>query len=400
VLEVVGSLAIGGAERVAIEVAAGLRERGWDTELLCVAPGSAAGGEFHRSVEAEARRSGVAVSHVPFTGVLDRGSRRRVAAFLRERGVGVVHVHNRPEDWQLVSLCTVLRIPVIYTVHLTYAYPRLRHRLLFGATGLLVPRVVCVSRAVAESAIRNELLARGKERVVYNGIRMELFRPPSPDERAAARRALGWSDAEFVWICAARLAEQKGHRFLLDGMARLPGSSRARLALAGDGALEGELRALASRLGIADRVQFLGARRDVPTLLGAADGFATATLQEGHPLALLEAVAMELPVVAPRLPSITEIAFDGSPVLYGPPRSEDVEGHDPDTIAAALSSVEADPRRHREVARAGRHHVASRYSRDAMIDAHAELYEEALALASEPVWTQVARRVFPARGGA
>lgn len=396
VLEVVGSLAIGGAERVAIEVAAGLRERGWETELLCATPGNGAPrGEFDRSVEEEARLRGVAVHHVPFSSVLQAEPRRRMAGFLRERRPDVVHVHNRPQDWQLVALCTALRIPVLYTVHLTYAYPRLRHRALYGACGLVVPEVVCVSRAVAESTIRDEWLRRDKARVIYNGIRMDLFRPPGPEERAGARRALGWSDEDFVWICAARLMEQKGHRFLVDAMARLPPESRARLALAGDGVLREQLEAQAARLGIARRIQFLGARRDVPALLGAADGFATASLQEGHPLALLEAMAEALPVVAPRLPSVTEIATEGVPLFYGPPKSGCAGSHDPGEIAAALLEVERDRDRHRKLARAARDHVASRYSRDAMIDAHAAIYEETLARASRSAWTQPRRRPSP-----
>ncbi len=395
VLEVVGSLAIGGAERVAIEVAAGLRERGWEAELLCAAPGSDAGGAFDRSVEAEARHRGVAVFHVPFSSVLEADSRRRMTEFLRERRVEVVHVHNRPQDWQFVALCTALRIPVLYTVHLTYLYPRIRQRALYAGCGLLVPAVVCVSRAVAESMIREEWVSREKARVVYNGIRMDVFRPPSPEERAATRRGLGWSDQDFVWICAARLAEQKGHRFLLDAMARLPHDSRSRLALAGDGLLREQLEGQAARLGVADRVQLLGARRDVPALLGAADGFATASLQEGHPLALLEAMAEELPVVAPRLPTITEIAADGTPVFYGPPKSGSADSHDPGDIAAALLEVERDRDRHRTIARAARDHVASRYSREAMIDAHAAIYEEAHASASDSAWTQLKRRLLP-----
>lgn len=394
-LEVVGSLAVGGAERVAIEVAAGLRERGWDAELLCAGREAHASAAFERSVESEARRLGVAVHRLPFSSVLEAGTRRRVISFLREHEVGVVHVHNRPQDWQFVALCTALRIPVIYSVHLTYTFSRLRHRALYAASALMVPVVVCVSKAVAESVVREQWVHRRKARVVYNGIRTDVFQPPRAEDRAAGRRELGWADEDFGWICAARLAEQKGHRFLLEAMAHLPEDSRARLALVGDGVLLDDLRELAARLGVGHRVRFLGARRDVAALLGAADGFATGTLQEGHPLALLEAMAVGLPVVAPRLPSVVEIATEGVPVFYGPPRPEGASSHDPREIAAALLAVERGRHDRAALARAAREHVLARYSRDAMIDAHLALYEEALALAQASPWTQLRRRVAP-----
>jgi glycosyltransferase involved in cell wall biosynthesis len=395
VVEVVGSLAVGGAERVAIEVAAGLAERGWRADLLCAGP-EARGADFDRSVEGEAKARGVPVHHLDFRSITSGDTRRRLAAFLRERKPAVVHVHNRPHDWQVVAACTALGIPVVYTVHLTYQYPRLRQRALYAACGLLVPTVICVSRAVAENVVREERVHRGKVKVVYNGIRMELFRPASPEDRAAKRQALGWAPETFVWICAARLNAQKGHRWLLEGFARLPATSRARLVLAGDGPLQAELEAQAARLGIADRVQFLGARRDVPALLAAADGFATATLQEGHPLALLEAMASGLPVVAPRLPTVLEVAPpSGGTVLFGPDRLEQCDAHDPAHIADVLAAVEADAARHRQAAATARAHVASRFSREAMIDGHAAIYEDVAALATRPLWTRLARRLVP-----
>src|SRR6185503_332310 len=121
----------------------------------------------------------------------------------------------------------------------------------------------------------------------------DRFRPAEPAARARKRAELGWADGDFVWICAARLVPVKGHRFVLEAMACPEIPSRARLALAGDGPLAAELGAQAASLGLGDRVIFLGGRKDVPELLGAADGFLSGSLSEGHPLSLLEAMAAE-----------------------------------------------------------------------------------------------------------
>jgi glycosyltransferase involved in cell wall biosynthesis len=102
-------------------------------------------------------------------------------------------------------------------------------------------------------------------------------------------------------------------------------------------------------------------------------------MQEGHPLSLLEAMAVELPVVAPRLQSIVEIATEGSPLLYGPPIEGWGTSHDPEDVAGALWAVEQAREVHREKARAARAHVGRTFSREAMIDAHEALYEQVLA---------------------
>jgi glycosyltransferase involved in cell wall biosynthesis len=203
---------------------------------------------------------------------------------------------------------------------------------------------------------------------------MDLFTPPTAEDRARARAELGWRDGDFGWIVAARLHDQKGHTYLLRAIAQLPPESRARFALAGEGPLEAELEAEAKELGLGDRVHFLGPRRDVPALLGAADGYACSSMQEGHPLSLLEAMSVEIPVVAPRLPSIEEIALDGTPVFYGPAIDGWATAHDPSAMAEALLSVERDAARAKETARAARPHIARLYSLDAMLRNHEDVY--------------------------
>jgi len=375
IVEVVGSLAVGGAERVALEVAAGLADRGLRTEMLVAGPEDP-DTPFQKSIAAEAEKRGVPVDHVLFRRLVDPASARRLASWLRTNEVGVVHVHNRPQDWQVVTLCRALRIPVLYTVHLPYTFDRLRQRLLYVALGRAVPTVICVSRAVADQVRALELVPESKLRVIYNGIRMDVFTPPAAEDRARVRAELGWDDRVFGWLVAARLHDQKGHTYLLRAIARLPAESRARFALAGEGPLEAQLRSEAAALGLGERVEFLGPRRDVPALLGAADGYACSSMQEGHPLSLLEAMSVELPVVAPRLPSIEEIALDGTPVFYGPSIEGWATAHDPDAMAEALLAVERDAESARARAHAARAHIAEQYSLDAMLRKHEEVYGE------------------------
>jgi glycosyltransferase involved in cell wall biosynthesis len=374
VVEVVASLSLGGAERVALEVAGGLRVRGLHADLLCAGPGAALPpSDYERSVEDEARRRGVTVHRVPSAGLSARAARRRFGAWLEARAYDVVHVHNRPQDWQMAILGRLSGWRVVYSVHLAYE-PTWRHGLLYAVSSRAARAVVCVSQAVAAHVRAHEHVPPGRQRVIYNGVDTGLFAPLAPDERAHTRSALGWRDGEFVWLCAARLSPQKGHEHLIAALEALPPSPRRRLVLAGDGPLRADLEARVRRAGLSDGVAFLGARRDVPVLLGAADGYACASLQEGHPLALLEAMAAGLPVVAPRLPVIVETASVDGPVLYGPALPAAARGHDPAALAAAMKDVEERAREHQVRARRLRDEVARRFSLDAMIDAHADLY--------------------------
>jgi len=383
VVEVVASLAVGGAERVAVEVAVGVQARGFDAEIVVAGGADAARTDYERGLQREIEARGVPVSFVPFH-LRDRTARRRMRDHLATRGVDLVHVHNRPEDWQMVALATFLGVPVLYSVHLTYTPGTRKQQALYVAAGRAVPTVVCVSKAVAAYARAYERVPEEKLLVIYNGIRTDAFQPPTAEARFEMRQALGVKDDEFMFVCAARLSDQKGYSFLLDGFAGVPKERRAKLLIAGEGPRKADLEAQIARLGLEGRAALLGARRDMPALLGAADAYACASLQEGHPLSLLEALSVGLPVVAPRLPTIVEIAADGLPILYGPDKSGSPDSHDPRDITPALLDAMDHHEAHAARARNARGRIASSYSLDAMNEAHAELYRELLQKPKRP----------------
>jgi glycosyltransferase involved in cell wall biosynthesis len=380
VMEVVASLAVGGAERVALELAAGLNATehlGIRAELAVVGGADLSAG-YERSILGEAQKRGVPVQEVRASSASDPDWSGRFCAVVAERGIDLVHVHNRPRDWQIVRLCALMGVPVIYTVHKPYTHDHLRTRLLYAALGRIVNPVVCVSRTVADHVHELEFIPSSHLRVIYNGVNMRVFAPPSAEVRLSKRESLGWFATDFIWLCAARFHPQKAHQFLLEAMARLPDSSRSRLILAGEGPLEGELRRITERLRLSSRVAFLGPRSDVPELLGAADAYVMSSREEGHPLSLLEAMACQLPILAPRLPSITEIATANAPCFFGPTIRGIARSHDPTHIAEAMMAMETSPGAARSAAATTREHVAAKFSLEAMIGQHAELYQSVL----------------------
>lgn len=176
-------------------------------------------------------------------------------------------------------------------------------------------------------------------------------------------------------ICVASLNELKGHRVLLDALASgRPGLERVHLDLVGSGPLEDELRRQADRLGIAERVHFLGTRTedDVARLLDAAHVFVLASVptpsgrMDGIPVAIIEALASGIPVVATRLSGIPELVRDGVTGVLATPG-------EPAALAAALERLLADPAAVAERAHAGRMLVEEEFAIERSAGRMAEL---------------------------
>lgn len=380
IVEVVGSLAVGGAERVALEVAVGIGSRGFTPHLVCAGDASGPKTPYEEDLKREAEGRGVTVSYVRFPGALQREAWAGFASFLRREKPALVHIHNRPQDWQMAWICSAMRVPVITSVHLTYPPNNWKVRALYAATHRLCPAVVCVSNAVADVAVEFEHLQRSRISVIYNGIREDVFADMPDSVRGEVRAELGVEGDEYLFFAAARLNVQKGHEFLIRGFARLPADVRAKLFIAGEGPLHAELAGLIESLGQGHRIRLLGPRRDVPRLLRAADAYASASLQEGHPLAILEAMGVGLPVVAPRLPTVTEIQESGTPLFYGPDTGNAPTGHDPVLIEKALAAMVERRDTFRKDAQLARDIVKNKFSLEAMSDEHARLYRRLLKL--------------------
>jgi glycosyltransferase involved in cell wall biosynthesis len=167
---------------------------------------------------------------------------------------------------------------------------------------------VAISLA-AQAAMDRRPAARLRDRravLLYNGISGALV------ERLAAAPRVAWRPEAPRVIIVGRLEQQKGHRHFLAGAAELLRRfPRAEIRIVGAGPLLGELRAFADELGIARATQFLGQRSDVPDLLLDADLLVSASLWEGFPTVLLEAMAAGTPVVATDVSGSRELVCDG-----------------------------------------------------------------------------------------
>ncbi|MGH3072982.1 MAG: glycosyltransferase family 4 protein, partial [Gaiellaceae bacterium] len=190
------------------------------------------------------------------------------------------------------------------------------------------------------------------------------------------RRELGLDDASLVIGAVGRLAPVKGHASFLDAAKLIVQEEpRARFLLVGNGPLQRQLRAQAAQLGLSDACLFLGDRADVYDLVAAMDVFVLPSLNEGIPMALLEAMALNRPVVATDVGGVPEVLEDGVTGLVAEPGR-------PGGLARGIAALLGDAERAAGMGRAGRDVARERFSREQMAAATAEIYERIAAESS------------------
>lgn len=315
VLHLVSSLQVGGMEHFVLRLAEEQQRYGHTTAVLALRDGP---------LVAEAERMGVQAM------VLRGGKLRRVAENLWHIGrfrPDVIHPHNPSSLHYAVLGKKVSRGRIVMTYH---GEGKGTARMPSAREWRELDALVAVSEGAAAQI--SHWPHGGKLSAIRNGVQFV----PASRERAAVRAELGLGD-EPIGIIVARLDRLKGHAVLLRAAAALRDRGLPfTLLVAGDGAERAPLEALAVELGLgADRVRFLGFRKDVPDLLAASDFFVLPSETEGLPLSVLEAMAHRLAVIATPVGGVPELVPDEHHGLLVPVR-------DVDALAQALARVVAD----------------------------------------------------------
>jgi len=228
------------------------------------------------------------------------------------------------------------------------------------------------SKLAADKLVKRGVVPAGKIRVIPNGLVLDKF-TVKDSNRAELRQQLGIAEDEFLWLAVGRLEEQKDYPNLLQAFKIIMrGGHKTQLRVAGQGPLLENLRQQTVDLGIADRVVFLGLRRDIPSLLDAADGFVLSSAWEGLPNAVMEAMAAAKPVVATCVGGVPELVQEGKTGFIVPPRN-------PEALALAMEKMMTLPQERRcEMGKTGRAHIEANYSLERVVDQWEELYRELL----------------------
>lgn len=365
VLQVIPRLPVGGAETLLADLVRHLPAR-YRSVVCCL--------QERGPMAEQIERAGVPVVCLERmrSRRFDWGAIGRLADLIRRERIALVHTHLYHANLYGRLAAARAGVPAIATVHNTYQRMKWHRRLLNRWLARRSARVVAVSDDIRRDLARYDRIPEDRITTIANGI--DPARARSALSRAEARARLGLRDADFAVACVARLEEQKGHRFLLDALALLAREEpqlygALQLFLVGDGRLRAPLQARAAELGL-PAVRFLGTRRDVPDILAAMDLHAMASLWEGLSIALLEAMAAGLPVVASDVGGVATVLGDAAFGIRVPPQ-------DAPALAAALAQAYARRGEREALGAAARRAVEERFSIHATVAKFAALYDEA-----------------------
>ena len=346
---------MGGAEKVLASLCLGAQSRGW--QAVVVNPfGAAPGAGGFRSL----------LGPVPYMEKTTTSSRQLAAArswtasTLAALEPDVVHVHL----YHAAVLAATLPRPLpgrswVLTHHYgpLFGLEKRRVRALADrwATHRATGPVVAVSGSVRQYVIEGCHVGPGRVPLIYNGW-------------AGTPLPLANDGSPPTVVCVANFRPQKGHEVLLRAFAavarRVPG---ARLVLAGAGPLEAAVRSQVGQLGLTGSVEFAGVVEDIWPLLASAHVFALSSWYEPLGIAVLEAMAAGLPVVATATGGVRELVEDGTSGWLVPPGDQEALA---DRLARALENSAVA----RQFGLAGTAAVAAK-TEEAMVDSYYNLYE-------------------------
>ena len=362
IAHVVENLERGGLERMVIDLALAQRAAGHRPRVACLfAPGALAD---------ELRSQGVEVFACHKAAGLDLGAVQRLRAWLGARPGAVVHTHNANAHYHTVAATFAAPVScLLNTRHgMGAAQPRSRGEWLYRRSMWRTDVVAAVCEAARARFADQGVRPRARLLAVPNGIRVETFAAANEERRAALRNVLGLAPGTRIIGTVGRLNPVKDQATLLQAFARVHAEAAdTALVLVGDGALRAELQALAGASGAGEAVHFLGDRGDVRQLLQGFDVFALSSRSEGYSMALLEACASALAIVATDVGGNREIVVDERNGVIVP-------AADAPALAAGMLGLLRDPARARQLGLAGRDWALREASVQAMAARYDALY--------------------------
>lgn len=377
VAQFIETLGAGGAERLAVDIASSLAERGHSSHLIVMTGSLPAGPALPAAVQFHPLGLERGETWTPAGLYSLARSLGRLRRILGRHRIEILQTHLPLANFCGLIFARNRGCLVFPTIHnnreFDYGETRgpLRGRLRRRAYRMMLQRcagMIAVSERVKRAMVA-ELGLTGTEsdriRVVPNGVRIPAPLDPAARDRVRAQWHIPQGEALLLGV--GRLAPQKNFGDLLDALAGLPAACPPwRCLIAGEGPQRRELDDKAADLGLADRVQMPGHVPDVGDLRGAADIFCFPSLWEGMPLALLEAMAAGLPVVAYAIDGVADLAQEGREgFLCAPGRTED--------FAGAVARLLAEPAL-RSVMGAASRETAGRHGWEPMMDLLESIY--------------------------
>jgi glycosyltransferase involved in cell wall biosynthesis len=388
VLQVLPALKDGGVEKSTIEMALYLKKAGWIPLV------TSAGGPKTAELAAESIRH----IELPLTSKTPWGilwNAVRISEILRKENVTLVHARSRGPAWSAWLAAHMTGVTYVTTFHGTYGLRGGALKRFYNSVMLRGPVVIANSQFIKAHILENYDV-RGKSIVVApRGIEPKVWNPDqfTEKQRDDVRRELQVEESVPLLLMVGRITRWKGHDLVLEALGQIADLPWV-LAVAGgiDKTSEyGEaLQAQAERLGIANRLRWLGSRSDVPRLLSASQlAISGSTRPEAFGRVAVEAMAMGVPVVATGIGGSLETVIDGKTGWLV--RPEDDEGNSeglmfgafkPQAMARIFRKALQNPRQLISMGKAARAHVLKTYTVDQCCAAELMAYKMVLGIAT------------------
>ncbi len=378
ICHVITRLIVGGAQENTLLTCEGLARRGHDVALIA---GPTTGPEG--SLTGRARSGGYRYIELPclvrqVDPLRDARAIIELCHLYRELRADVVHTHSSKAG--IVGRLAAARAHtpmVVHTIH-GMSFNRTQPAWMQAAFAELerlcaarTHRILCVAEAMARASLAAGVGHASQYVTVYSGMEVSRFDPASHD-RAAARRRLGLPEDALVVATVARLFRNKGYEQLLPAM-ELAAVERPglRFLWVGDGAQRRQYEAELARRGLRSRTTLTGLvpPEQLPELLAAADMLVHASMWEGLPRAVVQALLMEVPAICFDLDGAPEVVRSGETGVLTPPG-------DSAALARAILELAGNEERRHALGRAGRRLCRERFDHVRMVDAIEAIYRE------------------------
>lgn len=366
VLFLITGLAYGGAETQLVNLATSLKKRGWEVRVVSMLPPQA--------FTEELKEAGIPLLTLNMRrGVADPRAVFRLVKMLCEWRPQILTSFMFHANLLGRIAGRLAGVPIVVSSIRSENFGGPWRDRITRLTDWMEDVTTTNSRLAAEKLLKRGVVPRERIHVIPNGLVLDKFTVENSN-RTEFRQQLGITEKrDFLWLAVGRLEEAKDYSNLLQAFKIIMQSGhKAQLRVAGQGPLLENLQRQSINLGISDRVVFLGLRRDIPSLLDAADGFVLSSAWEGLPNVVMEAMAAAKPVVATCVGGVPELVQEGVNGYIVPPG-------DSEALAAAMMKMMALPEvERRAMGRAGRAHIESNYSLERVVDQWEELYRELL----------------------
>lgn len=374
VLHLINSFESGGTERQAVELLKRIDLSRFDIRLAALRNR----GPLYSEIAYEFPE----VPEFPLTSFYDANAVRQLArlrALIRRERIQILHAHDFYAGVIGSVAARLCGTKIIVSQRHLKLSDRRVHDWGTRFINRLADRIIVNSAAIRDYILASENIESGKITVIRNGLRSpENISDPNLDEQShSLRHHLGLTaDAKLIG-CVANLSPVKGHRYFIEAASRVASAeSNVHFVLVGEGMLRTEIEKQAASLGIADRVHLLGHRADAATLVSAFDLAVLASLHEGLPNAVMEAMAYGVPVVATSVGGTTELITDGETGYL-------VEPANAEALAERILFALRNKRESAEMARRGQEKIMEDFGMSKMVDSVEQVYVELLSVKSK-----------------